>query len=223
MMRIPVSLSIFLIAVIHLKAQVPVSEEPRHHVVFANDKIRILNVILPAGDTTQYHLHSTPSVFIAFTQTKTVSQNIDKEPIAGISRAGNIWFENLNPPHSRIHRVWNVDSTAFHVMDIELLTKDSGFTEVPFSANHTQLVIDTPWVRVYSVELDSGEQVNLKNQHSDLLLIAISDGTLQLIENGIRSRSFIRSGNFYHVKPGDILSATNEANTAIKFALLEIK
>ena len=36
--------------------QVPVREEPRHHLVFENDQIRILDVFLAPYDTTQFHV-----------------------------------------------------------------------------------------------------------------------------------------------------------------------
>ena len=66
-----------------LTAQVPVSKEPRHHNVFENNSVRLLNVLLPAGDTTLYHIHSTPSVFIGFTKTTTGSQLIYQQPSEG--------------------------------------------------------------------------------------------------------------------------------------------
>ena len=49
-------------------AQPAVKDEPRHHNVFENEYIRILDVFLPPNDTTQYHIHSTPSVFTTFTK-----------------------------------------------------------------------------------------------------------------------------------------------------------
>src|SRR3954469_18236609 len=117
-----------LFSIGNLQAQVPVHEEPRHKPVFQNNNVRLLNARLPPGDTTQYHLHNTPSLFIFFTTTTTGSQLQGSEPSTGRSAAGTILFENLTPPHVRIHRMWNIDKDTFHVMDIELLGRDSGFT-----------------------------------------------------------------------------------------------
>ena len=61
-------------------AQVHVRNEPRHHNVFENEFVRILDVHLGPGDTTLYHLHNTPSVFIIFTNTNVGSQLIGKQP-----------------------------------------------------------------------------------------------------------------------------------------------
>src|SRR5450755_4137458 len=108
-----------------LPAQVHVSKEPRHHNIFENGHIRLLDVHIPPGDTTQIHIHSTPSVFLILTNTvKVGSQVISEEKRAKLTTADNenIWFESFqNKP--RIHRVWNSDTTEYHVMDIELTNK----------------------------------------------------------------------------------------------------
>ena len=59
----------FFSSSVSVTAQVQVRNEPRHHNVFENEFIRILDVYLGPGDTTLYHLHNTPSVFIRFTNT----------------------------------------------------------------------------------------------------------------------------------------------------------
>ena len=60
-------LILILCSNILIKAQVQVRNEPRHHNVFENEFVRILDVYLPPNDTTQYHIHNTPSVFIVLT------------------------------------------------------------------------------------------------------------------------------------------------------------
>ena len=46
--------------------QVPVSEEPMHRIVFQNEYIRLLDVWIEPGDTTKFHINSTPSLFTQF-------------------------------------------------------------------------------------------------------------------------------------------------------------
>ena len=99
-------------------AQVHVRDEPRHHNVFENDVIRILDVYLGPGDTTLYHLHNTPSVFIIFTNTTVSSQLLGGQPQKGANVTGVIDYDSISTP--RIHRVWNEDTSWFHAMDIEL-------------------------------------------------------------------------------------------------------
>ena len=222
-MRAFILAAFYVLFSITLVAQVPVSKEPRHHVVFENDHFRILNVLLPPGDTTQYHVHSTPSVFISFTKTHTASQNINKQPVEGVSASGNVWFENLNPPNIKIHRVWNMDSSTFHVMDVELLGKDSGFSTSPLVMQHMHLSIDTPWVRSYTMRLEKNEQVSIKEQQSGFILVAINEASIELSQNSAESKPIVKAGSFYIIKANDKFSVTNLNNTSANFALLEIK
>ena len=124
-----------LLKLTNLQGQVavPVHEEPRHHPVYQDKEVRILNVLLPPGDTTLYHIHHTPSVFINFTSTLTGSQLQGGIASNGKSTAGRILFENLAPPNIRTHRVWNDDKDTFHVIDIELLYSDTGFLQKPLT------------------------------------------------------------------------------------------
>lgn len=222
-MRNLILLSFYILSFNHVVAQVAVSKEPRHHVVFENDKVRILNVLLPPGDTTQYHVHSLPSVFISLSKTNTSWQRINEQPVASISVAGYIWFENLNPPHIKIHRVWNNDTSVYHVMDVELLAKDSGFSLKPLTIEHLHLLVDTPWVRIYTIKLAKNEQVTIKEQQSNFILVAINDATINLNENGKESRSVIKCGQFYWIKANDKFSVISLSDTPANFALLEIK
>ena len=213
----------YILSFVHVAAQVAVSKEPRHHIVFENDKARILNVLLPPGDTTQYHVHSLPSIFISLSKTNTSWQRINEQPVPSLSVAGYIWFENLNPPHIKIHRVWNNDTSVYHVMDVELLTKDSGFALKPISIEHAHLLIDTPWVRTYTIKLAKNEQVTIKEQPSNFILVAINDAIINLNENGKESRSVINAGKFYWIKANDKFSVIDLDDTPANFALLEIK
>lgn len=212
-----------LLITVCTKAQVPVSKEPRHHVVFENEKVRLLNVLLPPGDTTQYHVHTTPSVFICFTRTNTVSQLIRQKPVPGTSSAGTVWFENLNPPHTKTHRVWNQDTGTFHVMDVEILVKDSGFRQKPLMLPHAQLTIDTPWARIYKIELAKSEQVTIKEHASAFLFVAIDNGTITITKNGANQSLSLQPGIFFWIKPDEHIAIQNPSNTAMHFALVEIR
>lgn len=216
-------LTILVLSYFTLCSQVAVSKEPRHHVVYEDARARLLNVLLPAGDTTLYHLHSTPSVFICFSKTKTGSQLMGQPPSeAGYSTAGNIWYENLNPPHTKTHRVWNVDTTAFHVMDVELLMKDSGFTDKPFTLPNAKLVIDEPWVRTYSVTLQNNEELTIPAGNYAFLFVAIADCSIAFKQNKPEAKA-LKEGNFFWIKQREGYTISNTDSGKTTFALLQIR
>src|SRR5688572_19433388 len=103
---------------IFASGQIPVRDEPRHHNVFENDVVRILDVHLVPGDTTLYHVHNTPFLFIIFTNVIVSLQLFGGQPQKGASVTGIISYVRMTT--ARIHRVRNGDSSWFHVLDIEL-------------------------------------------------------------------------------------------------------
>jgi quercetin dioxygenase-like cupin family protein len=207
-----------------LSQEVPVNKEPRHHPVFENKKVRILNVLLPPGDTSLYHLHSTPSVFISLSTTKTAAQLKGNQPSPfGQSTQGNIWFENLSPPHTRIHRVWNEDKSVFHVVDVELFTDDTPFSAKAISLSHSQVITDTPWVRVYRIDLERNEKIEFSKQDDSFLLITINDAGTEIVQNNKTVKNTVAEGDFLWINAGDKIAITNKQNEKASFALLEIK
>ena len=119
---------VFLICTISMlqtQAQeaIAVSKEPLHKKVFENNYLRVLDVHIAPGDTTLFHKHETPSVFISLHPVKTGSQVIIEDGAATVlSLDRRITFEGFYKS-PRIHRGWNADTSVFHVMDIEVLTK----------------------------------------------------------------------------------------------------
>lgn len=208
----------FLIA----RAQVPVHEEPRHRPVFENRQIRILNVLIPPGDTTLYHIHHTPSVFILFTHTKTGSQLQGGDPATGTSTAGEAYFENLAPPHIRIHRVWNADKDSFHVIDAELLSADTGFVHDPLNLPHLKLEIDTPSVRVYRLTLSKGEVFTLPKTETSCFLVSLDTPRVETSANGKRKHQSLRQGNFFHIVRKQSFFIRNTGTPDAQFILLEL-
>ena len=221
-MRSLLPLIVFFLSVRHLPAQVLVHEEPRHHVVFKNDKIRILNVLIPPGDTTQYHIHHTPSLFIYFTTTTTFSQLPNAPATTGRAVRGRFLFENLSPPNERVHRVWNVDTISLHVMDIELLSQVTGFEQHPLTLKHLQLSIDTPWVRVYRLSLETGNEFTLNNSKYPLMLVNMDSATVELQQSSKSKLHIQQAGNFFEIKSRESFALKNAGRNTAHFALIEL-
>ncbi|HEX3080985.1 MAG TPA: hypothetical protein VHQ04_11000, partial [Puia sp.] len=64
MKRFWISFASCLLLGILCRSQVPVSQEPLHHKVLENNHLRLLDVHIPPGDTSMFHIHATPSVFV---------------------------------------------------------------------------------------------------------------------------------------------------------------
>jgi len=213
---------VLILKLTNLSGQVPVAEEPRHHLVFENKEIRILNVLIPPGDTTQYHIHTTPSLFIRLSSTTTGSQLQGGKGSAGKSIAGTILFENLAPPNIRTHRVWNADKDTFNVMDVELFLKDTVFDKVPLTMPNLELEIDTNWVRAYRLTMLGGTEFKIKNKKQLLILVSLNVGTMQTKQGGKTGYPTLKSGSFFVIKKEQSFSIKNTSDENAPFILLEL-
>jgi hypothetical protein len=204
------------------QAQIPVSKEPRHHNIFENSHIRLLDVHIPPGDTTQIHIHSTPSVFLILTNTvKVGSQVISEEKRAKLTTADNenIWFESFqNKP--RIHRVWNSDTTEYHVMDIELTNKKYIAIDPPIRLPVFNLLFDETPVRVYRLAISRVGGAPIPARKADVLIVLLKDTQYDEFVNGKPLR---KKGDFIYIPSGNTIEIKNSGEGEVQYAFFELK
>jgi hypothetical protein len=199
---------------------IPVKDEPRHHNVFENSFIRVLDVHINPGDTSLFHKHATPSVFIVLHPVKTGSEvkAEEQKATALASRDPSITFEGFYKS-PRIHRVWNEDTSQFHVMDIEILSKGGHAVSAPIQQDGFKLLFDEQPVRAYRLTLQGGGNTQVQRQHP-LLIVGLTDAAQPL---SINDKSFSKEGNFLYVPAGEAVRISNSNQQVYSFAVLEIK
>ena len=220
-MRKYILLTTAIICSLVISAQIHVRDEPRHHNVFENEFIRILDVYLAPGDTTLYHLHNTPSVFIVFTNTNVGSQLIGKQSQKGANITGEVSYDNLNTP--RTHRVWNEDTSWFHVMDIEL-TSAKQKKNMPVLQNPAlKLLFNEQQVIGYNMELKTANNIELPSSANGYLLISKSESFIDFkIDNAVQNR-IMKPSHYIWIEPGNKFAIKNLDNKAANFVLLQFK
>jgi hypothetical protein len=202
-------------------AQVPVSKEPRHHNILENDHVRLLDVHIPSGDTSQIHIHATPSVFVILSNVKTGSQVISEEDHTNspIPHFGNIWFEGFYEK-PRIHRVWNSDTSEFHVMDIELTNKNYITIDPPIQQESFTFLFDEKPVRAYRLNLRPASKISVMASKADILTILLTDSVESIHAN---EKSFHRKGDFLYIPSGTSFEMRNGGLAKAEFAFFELK
>ena len=99
---------------------VPVEQEPHHRVIFENQYVRVLDVVLKPGQTTLFHKHSIDNVPIILTGADNRTQFAGKDWTATPAKAGSVGFiPGAAKPY--VHRINNQGSTTYHVIDVEVL------------------------------------------------------------------------------------------------------
>ena len=209
-----------------ITAQVLVRDEPRHHNVFENDFIRILDVHLGPGDTTMYHLHNTPSVFITLLDVKVGSQLQGQQPQQGANLTGLTTYDEIATP--RIHRVWNADTSWFHVMDIELIAGqarnkvellDAGDLKV--NDDEFLTLFNEKLVTGYKMRFSKGQSMKLPPSASGYLIISLSNGSADITASGPTQHRNMRAGHYVWLDGKSTTSITS--HTIADYILLQLK
>ncbi len=214
-------LSSIIFCVSAIKAQVPVSEEPRHHPVLQNKYIRLLDVWLPPGDTTQYHIHATPSLFVILSQTVTAWQTKNEEWVTDYSPKGKAWYRSFTPD-ILIHRVCNLDTAPFHVNDIEMLdayntTGVSRNKRLPFP-----ILFENEKAFAYQLTTKNFNRKIIKDRGPMVVELVTGDDIFfnDVLKNNITA---IKAGNYFYIEPGTSFYFTATGTTEINMVLFEIK
>ena len=152
-----------VVAAAHLVAQqggidpsaVAVEQEPRHHLVFTNDHIRVLDVVLPPLYVSLYHTHVLDSVAITIVPGVAGSAGQARVGFAGFSRGGYS------------HVITNPNTAPMRLVAIELREADRPLPpagDVLDQPNHV-VTIDNGRVRVRRVVLEPRQAIE-DHQHA---------------------------------------------------------
>lgn len=153
---------------------VPVVREPYHKVVFENDYVRMIDVQIPVGATTQYHVHEIASVVVYLTKSSNASQTWGESGTTPrLTTPGDSRYANYDEK-SLTHRVTNTGTNLFHVYDIELLHPPSAKTVPESPAGNVQPKWDQPRVRSSNLTLAPGGRAELAASDCAYLVINIS-------------------------------------------------
>ena len=220
----------FFIAVffysVFASAQLNVRDEPRHHNVFENEFIRVLDVHLGPKDTTLYHLHNTPSVFITLANVKVGSQLAGQQPQKGANLSGLIMYDDLATP--RVHRVWNEDTSWFHVIDIELIARQPrnevsllNRGELKLNADEMELMFNEKLVTGYKLRISKAQTIKLPPSKSGYLFVSIDNALVDIkIKESIQHRN-MKPGHYAWLEGKD--PTTISSNSIAEFVILQLK
>jgi len=183
---------VFSSMLIAQQAPVPVEEEPHHHVVLKNDYVLVMHVTLAPGESTLFHTHSHDRAAIQLTEA-TISQQRPGEPeVAPEARKpGDVSASAADGPYT--HRVHNVGSGVFEVLDVELLQRPKD----PASKAVAPVETENPSARVYKWTLAPGSTSAMHTHDRPYLIIAATPLVLKMTDP--EGKSFT-----HEVKAGDV-------------------
>lgn len=166
---------------------VPVHEEPRHRLVFDSPGTKILDVQIPPGDTTLFHTHSTPILYVPMSASQTRSQTLGREWSGGgatpardpaVAPAAELPVRRVNSVTSYAkqpltHRVNNVGQTLFRLIGITNASAGDPST-APSADFADKPEVDNPWFRAYRQTLNT--EPTAEHRHANPVGVVVVNG-----------------------------------------------
>jgi quercetin dioxygenase-like cupin family protein len=172
---------------------VPVGQEPLHKGVLKNDYVEIVHLTLPAGQSTMLHTHSHDGVAVRLSNA-TVRIDVPSRPLAAAAAAerGSVSAQAY-AKQPMTHRVQNVGTTPFEVIDIEFLKRPEGPPKAPLAPP----AAENDSARVYKWALEPGGSTPEHTHERPYVVIAATPMQLGMKAPDGRSME-------HAVEPGDL-------------------
>ncbi len=171
-----------------LQQVVVVHEEPRHELVFEDSSAFILDVQIPAGDTTLYHTHAGPIFYVSISTSRTRSQVTGHDwvgPSTGpVSSPGRV-FSNIRYADRPVtHRVNNVGDGLFRLIAVinrghgpaadSVARETRPNTSPPLGF---EVEIDNHWFRSFRGTLEPSSSSTLHRHALPVVTVEVADGS----------------------------------------------
>ena len=183
---------------------VPVYHEPHHRMLFQYGTTRILEGQVPPGDTSWYHVHAEPILYITLSTSAQRTQVLGEDwgrgrgeggapaaaPGRGGAPAGRGGAANAGgPPLLRAtsttsyydspvtHRITNAGDRLFRFMVVANSSAGDESTATPADAGFAGAPeLSNRWFRAYRIKLAPGQSTELHRHSTEAVIVQISDG-----------------------------------------------
>jgi hypothetical protein len=207
---------------------VPIQQAPYHRPVFSNQYITLLDVYIPPGRNTGYHIHSQDQVSVNITAARQTNQDFGSDvvnpPGAG-GAPGRATFTGYVKEGVHTHKATNVGMTPFHNISF-LLTSPRPYGTTASTRNvqgYTQ-ILDNERVRGWRVVLEPGQSTGQITQTAPGLRVAVTTGEIAEMVPGVADRGFwLGEGQYFWQEPGTTRAIKNIGTTRVEFVEFELK
>jgi hypothetical protein len=206
---------------------VPILRASYHLPVFKNEYITLLNIYVPPGRSTGYHIHTGESVSVNIEEATMTNQDFGS-PQPGPAQRSQRGRPNYADyrKQSRTHKATNVGSTPFHNISFIFNSAEPGhFTPSSRAgvAGYTQ-IMDNDRIRGWRLVLEPGKVAAAITQTAPGIRIVLDGGEIVESVPGQPDRATNpKLGEFYWQDPGVTRVIHNIGVTRVEFLEFELK
>jgi hypothetical protein len=207
---------------------VPVTQEPRHHVRFENEYVRIIEAIFVPGDQSLFHKHALDSVNITGPQQTKVRVEKLNDPKAAVfeDSPGDTFYAGWHD-NPLIHRVANIDAARTAVyFDCEINVPKPGQFPAPDrkAVPAYASMVDNARAQAWRLKLAPGESAPPVTQSGPGVRVVVAGNQLREMVQGSPDRDlFVFPGHYEYQPAGRTRAITNTGSAPLELVEFEIK
>ena len=207
---------------------VEITSEPRHHLVFENEYVRVFDVTVAPRDTTLVHRHNHDYLFVTLGDSDVVSARPGEKPVPLILKDGEVRYTPGNFAHAAI----NNSGQPFHNTTIELLKPSSNVKTCADSCDDVsnpcagictqrrKLISSDQW-SVWMITVPSTAQVDKQLHAVPQLIVPVSELEFGVQPGSPDSPIRRAAGQIDWLPGGPMHALINNAKTSARFVALE--
>lgn len=207
---------------------VPVHREARHRLVLDSTRFRLLDVRIPAGDTTDFHVHDQAILYISINVSPTIGQVVGGEWPAGpippvAATPGFIWMDSSYVLQPLTHRVTNLGEGLFRLLAITSAgpvpaTGPGGGSPLPGTVE-----VQSTWFRQSRIELGAQSSVEWSTRERPVLVAQPVAAPLVVTCTGRAPARLEGPGGWILVPPGSACRLVNQGADPVTAIAVEIR
>lgn len=199
-------LLLLLASRVFAQAAVPMHLEPRHRLVLTHQHVRVMDVQIPPGDTTDFHVHDRPALYVAVSTAPVDIQLLGgawggTHPAADPGRKpGDVNVDTSYVGHPITHRVTNVGSQLFNLIAVTTSTaspSEASAPDMPGGLEH-----QSRWFAQSRVELGAGTVQRWYVATSPTIIVQPLAGVATVTVESGETRELKAAGSWALVREG---------------------
>jgi hypothetical protein len=206
---------------------VPILKAPFHLPVFKNEYVTLLNIYVPPGRNTGYHIHTGDSVSVNIEQADMTNQDLGAAqpgPAQRSQRGRANYADYRKQP--RAHKATNVGSTPFHNISFIFNSPQAGHFMPSSRTDVSEYVqiMDNERVRGWRLVLEPDHSAAAITQAAPGIRIVLDGGEIVESVPGQPDRPMNpKTGEFYWQEAGVTRAVRNNGKTRIELLEFELK
>lgn len=217
----------FITQTISAQEVVPVHQEPKHHLVYENDTLQVLDVQIPASDTTLYHTHDAPMFYVFISASSTDDQELG-DKWRGVIATGSPSFEtgevacNLDYADKPVtHRVRNVGNSLFRLIGV-INKRNQPVGNVIQNELPGNVETDNQWFHQSRADVAPSESLESNVSNSPIVIVQAEEGKLQVSIGNDSPKLLSSPGDFAVANPSQSFEVVNEGGSPVELVIIRV-